>query len=201
MRFERIGGNLALDFANTVHDHGNADPEDDLKSFAELADWGEQAGVLSAQAARRLLRSAATDSSAAARDFARLIALRELVYRIFAAIAAGRSVSSEGLEKLNAQLKDALAHARLTRDGARYVLGWMECRRPADRLLGEITYAAAELLTQGGLRRVRQCAGDHCSWLFVDTSRNGMRRWCDMQSCGNRAKVRRFRKRASTRNK
>jgi predicted RNA-binding Zn ribbon-like protein len=38
---------------------------------------------------------------------------------------------------------------------------------------------------------VRECSGDTCGWLFVDTSRNHSRRWCDMEDCGNRAKARR----------
>jgi predicted RNA-binding Zn ribbon-like protein len=50
-----------------------------------------------------------------------------------------------------------------------------------------------DLLTSEALTRVRRCSGETCSWLFVDNSRNRMRRWCDMQVCGNRAKVRRFR--------
>ncbi|HKB57972.1 MAG TPA: CGNR zinc finger domain-containing protein [Lacunisphaera sp.] len=52
---------------------------------------------------------------------------------------------------------------------------------------------AAELLTSGRLARVRECLGDECSWLFLDTTRNHSRMWCSMQGCGNRAKVRRHR--------
>jgi predicted RNA-binding Zn ribbon-like protein len=45
------------------------------------------------------------------------------------------------------------------------------------------------------LERVRECANHDCGWLFLDLSRNRSRKWCDMSSCGNRAKVRRFRER------
>jgi len=50
--------------------------------------------------------------------------------------------------------------------------------------------AAADLFTSEELEDVRVCASDICSWLFMDTSKNHTRRWCDMKSCGNRAKAR-----------
>ena len=62
-----------------------------------------------------------------------------------------------------------------------------------ERILAEIARAAGDLLTSDALNRVRQCSNPNCSWLFVDTSRAGRRRWCDMKVCGNRAKVYRFR--------
>ncbi|HJS46640.1 MAG TPA: CGNR zinc finger domain-containing protein, partial [Gemmatimonadales bacterium] len=64
----------------------------------------------------------------------------------------------------------------------------------AERPLLEATRAAGELLA-GPLDRVRSCSGEHCGWLFRDTSRSGRRRWCSMSTCGNTSKVRRFRRR------
>jgi predicted RNA-binding Zn ribbon-like protein len=54
----------------------------------------------------------------------------------------------------------------------------------------------ADLLTSGDLDRVGQCADDRCGWLFLDVSRNGSRRWCSMEACGNRAKARRHYRRS-----
>ena len=51
--------------------------------------------------------------------------------------------------------------------------------------------SAAELLTSPDLPLVRECAGYDCGWLFMDTTKNRSRRWCDMATCGNRAKGRR----------
>ena len=39
---------------------------------------------------------------------------------------------------------------------------------------------------------VRICGADDCLWIFLDTSKNRTRRWCDMKQCGNRMKARRF---------
>ena len=61
-------------------------------------------------------------------------------------------------------------------------------------MLWPVAHSAAELLISDDLDRVKQCADDRgCGWLFVDTSRNRSRRWCSMESCGNRAKVQRHR--------
>jgi len=62
-------------------------------------------------------------------------------------------------------------------------------------LLWPVARAATALLTSSDLARVRECADDACGWLFLDHSRNGSRRWCDMADCGNRAKARRYRER------
>jgi predicted RNA-binding Zn ribbon-like protein len=64
-----------------------------------------------------------------------------------------------------------------------------------DRMLWPLAHSAAELLASSERARVRLCEGEDCGWLFLDTSRNGARHWCDMKDCGNRAKVRRFRER------
>ena len=58
--------------------------------------------------------------------------------------------------------------------------------------LWPVVRSAADLLTGSSLERVKRCPGEGCGWLFLDTSRNGSRRWCDMSSCGNRARVRAF---------
>jgi predicted RNA-binding Zn ribbon-like protein len=68
-------------------------------------------------------------------------------------------------------------------------------RAQADTILMAVADSAAELLTSDSLPRVRQCGGLNCGWLFLDTTRNRSRRWCDMKDCGNRAKVRRYRQR------
>ena len=61
----------------------------------------------------------------------------------------------------------------------------------APGLLAPVLWSAADLATRADRRRVRRCANDACLWLFIDESKAGTRRWCDMSSCGNRAKSRR----------
>jgi predicted RNA-binding Zn ribbon-like protein len=196
VEFEFVAGNLALDFANTEHNHGAAEPQNDLRAFSDLLDWGRQAGLLQENENRRLLRRAQSRPAAAAQDFRRALGLRAVLYDVFSSIALTGKADPQALRRFNSLLQRALAAANLQRTGETYELGWQE-QGQIDRMLSHLIHAATSLLTSDQLGRLRQCAGESCTWLFVDTSRNGKRRWCDMRHCGNRAKVRRFRQRTA----
>jgi predicted RNA-binding Zn ribbon-like protein len=76
--------------------------------------------------------------------------------------------------------------------GASFTLGWAETRDELDGCLLPVVRSAAALLTSPELSRVGECADDRgCGYLFYDETRNRSRRWCDMGSCGNRAKAKR----------
>lgn len=190
MRYEFIGGNLALDFANTVHNHGMADPEDDLKSTGDLAEWANQAGLLRPGEMARLKRAPADNA-----QFRKALDLREMLYEIFSRKARSKKPGWLALREFQGVYQSAIRHAEFHPTADHYRLAWPEATPPLERALREIVRSAAGLLTSEALPRVRQCAGEKCSWLFVDTSRNGLRCWCDMKACGNRAKVQRFRRR------
>ncbi|KPC83079.1 hypothetical protein ADL35_17930 [Streptomyces sp. NRRL WC-3753] len=65
-------------------------------------------------------------------------------------------------------------------------------------LLGALARDAVELLTDPVARAsLRQCAGDNCPIVYVDTSRGRRRRWCSSEICGNRERVARHRRRAA----
>jgi predicted RNA-binding Zn ribbon-like protein len=192
MTFHFIAGNLALDFANTVHRHGFSDPQDDLKTSRDLMGWSRQAGLLGDRGRRQVERRKSTQEKA---DFERAQELRYSLYGIFSSIARGKSVHPEALQGFNIHLREVMAEASLQSVGKRFALTWDARGTALRRVREEITRSAVTLLTSGRLHRVRQCAGESCTWLFLDTSRNGLRRWCDMKACGNRNKVQRFRKR------
>ncbi len=191
MDYEFLGGNLALDFTNTVHSHGMADPGDDLKTVADLVAWATQAGLLR-EADIRQLRSVLANET----RFRRALELRELLYEIFSRAAKGKKPQPDALQEFQSIYQNAIRHAEFHRVANHYRLTWPATTPPLDRVFEEIVRSAANLLTSDALTGVRQCSGEACSWLFVDTSRNGLRRWCDMKACGNRAKLRRFRRRS-----
>ena len=192
MKFEFVAGNLALEFANTVHDHGSFDPQDDLKTYDDLMSWSRQVGLLGHWKRGELQR---LKPARAKLEFERTMELREAVYAIFFSRERGRRVPGEALQRLNWHLNQVMTRASLQSEGKDFALTWGGSGNPLQFVQGEITRSAVSLLTSDRLNRVRQCAGESCTWLFFDTSRNGRRRWCDMQACGNRAKVRRFRRR------
>jgi predicted RNA-binding Zn ribbon-like protein len=186
---ELIGGAVCLDFANTVGGTRD-DPKEKLHTYADLVRWGARAGAVDAESGSELLAMAADRPAEAAGVLARALELREAVYRIFAAIVAGRAPAGSDLRVLNGELARALPHLRIepTEEGFEYAFA----HDPSlGRPLWAIARSASELLASGELDHLKECSSDDCTWLFVDQSRNQSRRWCDMKDCGNRAKARR----------
>jgi predicted RNA-binding Zn ribbon-like protein len=186
--FDLSGGRPSLDFANTL----SRTSGDHLPSYAELVSFGRQTGQLDEPTAGRLLEDANRQPEVAAAVLARALALRGAIFRLFVASVRAETPPPEAVEGLNRELGLALAQARIVPAGDRFALGWRE-GAGLDRPLWPIARDAAELLTDPEtLARVRLCAADSCDWLFLDLTRNHSRQWCDMKTCGNRAKVRAY---------
>jgi predicted RNA-binding Zn ribbon-like protein len=187
------GGDVALDFVNTVGGMRDDPPDPEyeaLHSYADLVQWCLRVGLLSPQQARELLREAQRHPRRAQRTFADALALRELLYEVFRPLAEGEAPPPPGaLASLEEAERDALAGGRLKPDAAHVRWSW-----PGHAELGaplwRVTHAAVELLAHGPLERLKVCA--NCRWLFLDQSRNRSRRWCSMADCGTAVKMERF---------
>jgi predicted RNA-binding Zn ribbon-like protein len=169
---------------------------DRLKGYADLLAWSSAAGTLSAgpSALGRAARARPAEAEAA---LERARELREALYRIFAARIEGTKPARNDLARLNRELARAQAHLGLEPQGDGFVWSWNTDAPELDLPLWPIARAAAELLTSSERALVKRCASDTCLWLFLDRTKNHARRWCNMKVCGNRAKVRRHRKRAA----
>jgi predicted RNA-binding Zn ribbon-like protein len=183
--FDRTGGHLALDFANTVDGRHAPPTTDHLATFADLVEFARQAELVPAAEAQRLARLGAQRADAAAAVLAEAVALREALYRIFFAVAGEKTPQASDLAVLNAH------HARFRLD-ERFRWEWSARSSGLDVFMGTVVRTAIDLLTSERRDRVSTCANEKCQWLFLDTSKNRSRRWCTMASCGNRAKARRF---------
>lgn len=201
-----VGGRLFLDFTNTVGGRkstsvrkGSADAvlvlRDKLKDYSDLVAWSRHTGIITETEARRLIAESKRRGTEAAKVLERAIALRDALYHICGTILNGRQPEVAHLAVLNGELLEARSHQRLTHAAEGFKLEWVDSKGALDRLLWPVVRSAAEFLTRGDLSRLRLCVGEDCSWFFEDTSRNKSRQWCDMQACGNLAKVRRFRTR------
>src|SRR5256712_7708540 len=108
-------------------------------------------------------------------------------------LTEGKRPPPQRLEVLNRALAEALAHRRVVQAGREFSLGWDDTD-DLRRMLWPVALSAVELLAGDHAAPVKLCGmreATGCSWLFVDDSRNGSRRWCSMKDCGNRAKARR----------
>lgn len=187
-----LGERLCLHFVNTIEGPLSHHPVDFLTGYVDLARWSWHAGALEPDDADRLIGLAESQPADAAAVFARALALREAIERVFRRIARSRSPHEGDVARLQREFIAVLANARLTASENRYAWLWDPARYDISKPLWLVTQSAVDLLTEGELSRIKECpgAGD-CGWLFYDTSRNGTRRWCSMEGCGSRVKMRR----------
>ncbi len=192
--FDLSGGKLCLDFVNTVDNRPTERARDLLETYADLAAWARQSGILTPREERALLGRARSKPGEASRVLERARDMREALFAIFARRAPS------ALEDFRRALPGAYRRPVL-RSGPEYAIVWEDDPKALDRILGPVLRSAVELLTSKALDRVRVCGADDCDWLFLDESRSRSRQWCNMSVCGNRAKARRFyrRKRSLTR--
>lgn len=185
-------GLLPLDFANTAEWHARENPVENLKTYAHLLAWSLEAGLVSPSEAQSLLEESERRPLEAEVVLKRTITLREAIYRALSVVAAGGEPDGQDMAAINEALADALGRARIESESDGFSLGWPDDEQRLDRMLWPVVYATAELFTSEDLKRIGECADDRgCGYLFFDNSRNASRRWCSMESCGNRAKAQR----------
>lgn len=184
-RFPWLGGHPALNFSNTIEwVDGEVDVEW-LGDYRRLIEWMRLGGLMDFSGEHDLRTLAARHHDKANEFYADAIALRDAIL----AICIERGRDSAALATINGFVTKARSNQKLYWYNDQFVWSYADAdlRMPLWRLAEE----TAALLTSPDFSRVRQCAADDCSYLFVDTSRTGKRRWCDMATCGNRAKARR----------
>lgn len=193
--FDIGAGELCLDLINTLNGRATPSPREQLTDYDAVLRLAGQGEALTPERTAQLRAAALRDAVQANALAARTRAFREALYGVFEAVLHGWAVQADDLRLVNDEVRGAMARVELipAPDRFRWTVGaatpdlaeplWMFAR------------SAFELLLSPDLGRVRVCANHECGWLFLDLSRNRSRKWCDMSSCGNRAKVRRFRER------
>jgi predicted RNA-binding Zn ribbon-like protein len=174
--FVFVSGHPALDLAGTVQKR-RTKRLDQLSRPADLGRWFAEAGVSSAPV------------EVGGDEFAAAVRLREAIYRIALAVIAGRPLDAADCATVN---------EFAARPGLQLSIGpdrQASSRGDAWMVLAELGRGAVELFADTSADRIRECASDDCTRLYLDTSLGGTRRWCDMRLCGNRAKVAEFRAR------
>jgi predicted RNA-binding Zn ribbon-like protein len=176
---EFVTGNLALDYVATVAERGTTHLES-LNAPEDLAGWIAQAGIVDGPV--RVTPA----------GFERAKAVREALFALVAAAIDGRPAPPGALRAVNEAAavpppRPALADGALWHEG------------DLDAVLSALARAALELLGGPERARLKWCAGERCTRPFVDRSRDGRRRWCDMAGCGDRAKAAAYRARQRAR--
>lgn len=176
MTFVNLGGRRCLSFAGTMK-RRDSTREELLTEPESLSDWAVQAGLLDAAI------------TVTADDLVAAVALREAIYRTVVSRLDHRRPRPADVDLLNDWAARPQLTPRLLRTGS--------TRREGStaRLLAGVAADLLDLLAGADIENVKRCAHEHCTRLYVDSSRAKNRHWCGMGTCGNKAKVRAFRER------
>jgi predicted RNA-binding Zn ribbon-like protein len=182
--FELIAGHPALDLVNTLDwRFRTTGTEELLKTSVDLLQFTEQSELLTPKQARELRRPASDRTLLSSRELRE--ALADILY--------GQGSAARSRETLERYFKAARLKQKLSwKHSPRVEWEWPGMERDPGLPLWVLAMSASDLLTSDAVDRVRECDNPECRWLFLDTSKNHTRRWCDMKLCGNRMKARRF---------
>lgn len=171
-----IGGDVALDLANTVYRRTPRLGADLLGQPRDLAAWLRHAGLAPPGA------DADVEVSDAALRTAR--ALRADLWSLLDAQLEGRELPADALDHLLRAARRGVREIVLGHDGS-------TVPRTTEGALSVLALHGLRLVLAPPQHPLRSC--DRCGWFFLDTSRSRRRRWCSMRTCGNQAKAARHR--------
>jgi len=185
-----------FDFLNTCELQDGL-PVDHFASLSDALDWFVDRGVIHLEGADRVRAVDESRPAIGEQDLERIRSVRTALRELTDAIVEGRLPDSAALATVNHAL-----HARQVIELVAGPDGWSVDHRhvgdPIDDALARLADPMVSELADGHPDRIRVCANERCRWVFYDASRSGRRRWCDMTTCGNRAKAARHRARART---
>lgn len=181
------GGILCLDFVNTIHDRINEPERDYWVTHVHLLQWALKAGSIRPGDYEALLKHFESRPARGPKLLKEAIKLRELLYRIFHPLSSGKKIAGKDLEAFNVILSKCLLHLRLKAHDKGFSQSWQ--LKPGESMIifVPVIYSAYELLLSDRLNRIKECS--NCGWLFLDTTKNGTRRWCSMSTCGSIVKA------------
>lgn len=184
---------LCLDFANTIGNRFSfATPREHLNEFADLVRWCEEGELINSKVAQSLLDDSTREPEKAAATLAEAKELREAIYRILFARMKRRSPASEDLQLFNLFLSSMPVLLEIRMEKHRPVCQHKSLPTGLAQLLAPVAWSAANLLASEKIVHLKQCGDKDCGWLFLDTTKNHKRRWCEMSGCGCRAKARTY---------
>ena len=187
------GGRLCIDFVNSIHDRFALLAEDYLETPERYAEWARRTGASNAGEHLCLPGS----DAARARLMGDIRTLREALFRLLGAQADGAPLPADALAIDNRWLLRARKDQAIGWNGQLMLIGEQEdALRPLKRIVLDLVDTLAD--EQAGKLRLKRCANQSsCGWLFADTSKNGRRRWCAMDTCGAASKMATLRRRSS----
>lgn len=178
--FQFVGNDLVLDFVNT-RIFAKTQEYDLIGKPHQLAGWLKEVGI----------QTQIDDWSTP--DFARIHDLRDAIQAILKAVISGGAPDAEALAQINSHLEHYATHSQLTHNGTNFNINEVQTNLTPSAAMSFLANRTALLLASTDQNRIKACAGSKCVLVFKDTSKSGRRKWCSMDTCGNRTKAAKYR--------
>ena len=189
--FVFIGERLWLDFVNSEIGLRRTDA---LRDFETMVRWLEASSVLDGERAASIRRRAQQQPAGAAAALVDARRVRGALRALAERGPVSERIRAEGLAEINRVLGRSAGTRRVElRPDGTFIRAFVPVGDAFAGLVIPIVESAADALILGELQRVRRCGDPRCVRVFFDNTKNGRRRWCDMATCGNRAKAARHR--------
>lgn len=184
---------VGLDFVNSL-EFSRAGPEEHFPDIEPALRWLHEHDLLHLDALEHDVGRFREDPTAGERALARIRRVRRAMRELVDATVERRAPDLGHLREVNRALRFHYVYELVPApDGVS--LDHRHEGDPIDGALARLSESIAREVSQGQPERLRVCADDDCRWAFSDSSRTGRRKWCDMSTCGNRAKAARHRER------
>lgn len=187
---ELDGGCLAFDFVNTISNRNIPFFHEYLNHYDDFLEWSKRAGVLSKARAGSIAEFALHHQKLAQKSFIEVIRIREVLFAMLSATACGKKPAEKDIEQFNQILSRTLSNLKLEIDRGKVNISFAQPDQVLEEPLFIIVKNAFDVLTGEDMSRIKECP--NCGWLFLDRTKNGKRRWCNMQVCGSRDKSHRY---------
>ena len=184
------GGCAVFDFTNTVKTRKSLATVDYMKSYEYLLLWLEKTQLISKKRIKTISEYSIINKEESVRSFRKAIRAREMLYSLFSAITEGRDPDPVVMGEFNKTLCSSFGKIRLTVSSLRSNVNFADDDALLDEPIRLIMKSAYDILTTEKMERIKECPA--CGWLFIDKTKNGKRRWCDMQVCGSNDKAKRY---------
>ena len=184
----------ALELVNTLDMRFSGETIELIPTYRDLLRLCTQLKLMTAQQVGRLVRI--VEERTAQKVLASTVELREALAAVLYSRIDGSKLPDGQVEILERHFHAAALHRRLVAGDPHWDWSWAGVERNAEIPLWMLAQSAADLLVSSDAEFIKDCGDPTCRWLFLDTSKNHTRRWCDMKTCGNRMKARRHQARS-----
>jgi predicted RNA-binding Zn ribbon-like protein len=180
------GGCAVFDFTNTINNR-NEPVFDYLTSYHDIVSWSVKTDVITRERGKVLSQYAAKHTDQGDLAFLKAKRVRETLYQLFSRIAENKVPDTSVRDEFNSFLSECFSKLQLTITTASATADFTKEAVSLDEPVCIIIKSAYDILTDEDFNRLKECP--RCGWLFIDRTKNGKRKWCDMKVCGSRDKA------------